>query len=108
MLEQGLGFNIGPARFGGSGTTVNVAHYGLNFPTRTRGGASQRHVVDMGDVELNGGFILPSGQSGLPFDKHYRDQFELWLTGGLWRIPLQAANVEAAAEYRMALEPERP
>ena len=29
-------------------------------------GASQRHVVDMADVDGSGGFILPTGQSGIP------------------------------------------
>jgi penicillin amidase len=104
-LNRGLNLNIGPAPHGGSATTVNVSHYGNSFPTTTTAGASQRHVVDMGDVDGAGGFILPGGESGLPFDPHYRDQFAMWQTGGLWKIPLERASVEKRVAHKMLLEP---
>jgi penicillin amidase len=82
-----------------------VSHYGNSFPATTTAGASQRHVVDMGDVDGSGGFILPSGESGLPFDPHYRDQFDMWQNGGLWKIPLERSNVDRRVAHKMLLEP---
>jgi penicillin amidase len=108
-LERMLGLNVGPAAAGGSPTTVNVSHYnGPAFPVLAAYGPSQRHVVDMADVDGAGGFILPTGQSGLPFDEHYRDQWDRWLHGGLWRIPLASEAAEARAVQRLRLRPAEP
>lgn len=107
ILDRLLGLNIGPAPFGGSPTTVNVAHDTSThrYPVTVVAGASQRHVVDMGDVDGSGGFILPTGQSGVPTSRHYRDQFERWRTGGLWLVPLDRAKAEARVVHRMTLIP---
>jgi penicillin amidase len=107
VLERLLGLHVGPAPIGGSATTVNVANRsGAGYPRRVTHGASQRHVVDMGDIDGAGGFILPTGQSGLPFSRQYRDQFERWRSGGLWLIPLDREKARARSVYRMTLRPE--
>ncbi len=107
ILDRILGLNIGPAPLGGSPTTVNVAHRRVNrgYPATVWAGASQRHVVDMADVDGSGGFILPTGQSGVPTSPHYRDHFERWRTGGLWLVPLDRTKAEARTVYRMTLRP---
>jgi penicillin G amidase len=107
-LERIFGLNIGPFPSPGSGHTVNVAGWGARRPPfRTGHGASQRHVVDMGDVDGAGGFILPGGQSGIPFSPHYADQMPLWRDGRLWRIPLDRRAAEARTVARMTLRAER-
>ena len=107
-LERVFGLNLGPYPSPGSGYTVNVAGWGGREPPfRTGHGASQRHVVDMADVDGVGGFVLPGGQSGVPFSAHYRDQMPLWREGRLWRIPLDRAAAEARAVARMTLRPAR-
>ncbi|MET0396294.1 MAG: penicillin acylase family protein [Longimicrobiaceae bacterium] len=107
-LDRALGLNIGPFPNRGSPYTVNVAGYGGQRPPFVNGyGPSQRHVVDMGDVDGAGGFVIPTGQSGLPFSPHYRDQTEMWREGRLWPIPLDRAKAEARAVHRMTLRPER-
>ncbi|HUF14152.1 MAG TPA: penicillin acylase family protein, partial [Longimicrobiales bacterium] len=68
-------------------------------------GPSQRHVVDMADVDGSGGFILPAGQSGIPTSRHYRDQHRAWVEGGLWRIPLDSARAEARRANVTTLRP---
>ncbi|MBI4545778.1 MAG: penicillin acylase family protein [Gemmatimonadetes bacterium] len=108
---RGLGrfFNVGPVPQGGSPTTVNVSHYdGSRFPVRASYGPSQRHVVDMADVDGAGGFLIPTGQSGLPFSRHYRDQFARWRQGGLWRIPLEREQARSRVVQRLVLEPLKP
>jgi penicillin amidase len=104
-LARALDLNIGPFPNSGSPNTVNVASYGNRLPFTNTHGASQRHVVDMGDLDGTGGFVIPTGQSGLPFSKHYRDQTPLWRTGRLWLIPLERAKAEARVVHRMTLHP---
>ncbi|HEX6938539.1 MAG TPA: penicillin acylase family protein [Longimicrobiales bacterium] len=107
LLDRLLGLNIGPAPAAGSPTTVNVAYHtdGRGYPAQVTAGPSQRHVVDMADVDGSGGFILPTGQAGIPTSPHYRDQFERWRRGGLWRVPLDRAQADARTVYRMTLLP---
>lgn len=103
-VEKLLDLNVGPQPHQGAPTTVNVAQYLADrVPIRTSYGASQRHVVDMADVDGSGGFILPTGQSGLPASPHYKDMFDRWRNGGLWLIPLDRARAEARAVHRMRI-----
>jgi penicillin amidase len=105
-LERILGLNIGPFPSAGATHTVNVAGWGGREPPfRVGHGASQRHVVDMADVDGAGGFVLPGGQSGVPFSRHYADQMPLWRDGRLWRIPLDRDAAAARAVARMTLRP---
>src|SRR5690606_10263248 len=107
LLDRSPGLNLGPSPIGGSANTVNVAHHaGGAFPVSVPGGGSRRRLVDMGDLDGAGGFIIPSGQSGLRFSPHYGDQFERWLEGGLWLIPLDRSRVAERVKHRMILEPE--
>ncbi len=105
-LDRGLRLNIGPFPNGGSGNTVKVAGYGgLQPPFVNKYGPSQRHVVDMADVDGDGGFVIPTGQSGVPTSRHYRDQTPLWRTGRLWRIPLDRGRAQARRVSRLVLRP---
>jgi penicillin amidase len=106
VLDRALGLNIGPFPNGGSGNTVKVAGYGGRTPPFVnRYGPSQRHVVDMADVDGQGGFVIPTGQSGIPTSRHYSDQTPMWRTGRLWRIPLDRGAAEARRVSRMTLRP---
>lgn len=105
LLQRILSLNVGPAPLGGSPTTVNVAAKPEGeYPRRVKHGASQRHLVDLG-AGGTGSYILPTGQSGVPFSRHYRDQFERWLEGGLWEIPLDRESAAARRVHRLTLVP---
>lgn len=105
LLERTLRLDVGGVAHAGTPATVNVAQWPRGpFPKTTTYGPSQRHVVDMGAVD-EGGFILPTGQSGLPFSRHYRDQFPVWREGGLWAVPLARPIAEARAVRRLELIP---
>lgn len=113
LLEDVLHLNVGPAPRGGSATTVNAAEShpsrGKNgLPLISSYGPSMRQVVDLGNVNGAGGFILGTGQSGIPFSPHYRDQFQRWLHGGLWRVPVDSAAADARILQHMTLEPQTP
>lgn len=106
-VESLLAVNVGDVPHGGSRTTVNVASYtGRGADKVSAYGPSQRHVVDLADVDGAGGFILPTGQSGNPMSEHYADQFGRWRDGGLWRIPLGRDAADARAVRRLRLVPE--
>ncbi|KAG1648085.1 hypothetical protein GQR58_030101 [Nymphon striatum] len=45
---------------------------------KVTGGPSTRRVIDFSDIE-NSMSIIPTGQSGNPFSKHYQDQAEMFL-----------------------------
>lgn len=106
VLNRSLRLNIGPFPNGGSGNTVKVAGYGGRTPPFVNAyGPSQRHVVDMADIDGQGGFVIPTGESGVPTSRHYRDQTEMWRTGRLWLIPLDRARAESRRVSRMVLTP---
>ncbi|HEX6558569.1 MAG TPA: penicillin acylase family protein, partial [Longimicrobiales bacterium] len=105
-LEKVFNLNVGPAPHRGSPTTVNVAQYVVHgYPIRTSYGPSERHVVDMADIDGAGGFILPAGESGLPNSEHYADMFGRWRNGGLWVIPLDREGANRRIVHRMIIKP---
>jgi penicillin amidase len=78
ILKPLLG--IGPLPAAGDGTTINLGFYRHSNPYTQTVGASLRFVVEMSKPP-NSSFILPSGQSGHRFSRHYADQTERWLLG---------------------------
>jgi len=105
-LDRAFGLNVGPFPSPGSSNTVNALGLGRKQAPYDNGyGPSQRHVVDMARVDDEGGFIIPTGQSGIPTSRHYRDQTPLWREGRLWRIPLDRRKAEARTVARLTLRP---
>jgi penicillin amidase len=102
VLGSLAGFNIGPLALGGGYQTVNVCPSNEFVPPfHCTEGPSMRHVVDFGDVDGAGGFILPAGQSGNPRSRHYRDQTDRWIKGELWIIPVDVRRVHATDTLRL-------
>ncbi|MGH7699775.1 MAG: penicillin acylase family protein [Gemmatimonadales bacterium] len=109
LLGRLLGFRIGPVPAAGSNYTVNNATSTADEPPFVSSyGPSMRHVVDLGDVDGGGGFILPTGQSGHPLSRHYRDQTERWLRGELWVLPLDVAKIRAIDTLVLVPETQPP
>jgi penicillin amidase len=105
-LDRAFRLNIGPFPSAGAYYTVSVSGWSGRTPPFTNAyGSSQRHVVDMADPDGSGGFVIPTGESGIPFSIHYRDQTPLWREGRLWLIPLDRGRAEARAVGRMTLRP---
>lgn len=111
-LDRILGLHVGPHPHMGSPTTVNVAHYAFrvpatDFPFTTTAGPSMRHVADMGNLDGAGGFVIGTGQSGIPFARHYDDQRPLWSGGALVPVPLSREAVQRRTTRTLILEPQR-
>lgn len=105
ILRRLFGFGRSGVLRAGGPETVNVASYGSDFTVTY--GPSQRHVVDLADVDGSGGFILPGGQSGYPGSPHALDQLPRWETGELVLLPIGRDAIEARTVYRLTLTPGR-
>lgn len=96
-------FDVGSIPTGGSGTTVNAAHYFADDFKLTIG-ASFRMVVDVGEWD-NSVCVNVPGQSGDPRSPHYRDLIEPWRDGAYVPMLYTRAAVEQHAEQRLLLLP---
>ena len=57
-----------------------------------KAGPSTRRVIDFSDIE-NSMSILPTGQSGNPFSKHYNDQAEMYNSGKFRKMKLNKEEI---------------
>ncbi|TRX21137.1 penicillin acylase family protein [Flavobacterium franklandianum] len=87
-------FNVGPFEVPGSTEVINNLFF--NFTNageyQVKGGPSTRRVIDFSDIE-NSMSILPTGQSGNPFSKHYNDQAEMYNTGKFRKMKLNKEEI---------------
>jgi penicillin amidase len=87
-------FNVGPFASPGSNEVINNLFFGYNNEGRyyVKGGPSTRRIVDFSDIE-NSWSILPTGQSGNPFSKHYDDQAEMYNAGKFRKMKLNKDEI---------------
>jgi penicillin amidase len=97
--------SVGPLEVRGGASTPAASTYRADSFDAISG-ASFRMDLDVGawdnSVAING-----AGQSGDPFDPHYRDLFPLWAGGGFVPLLFSRPAVEAATERVIALTPGR-
>jgi penicillin G amidase len=87
-------YDIPPVeRHGGSGFVAAV-------------GATFREIIDLGDLDASVATNLP-GQSGQPFSPFYANLVESYGRGEYFPMAYSRQAVEAAAAYRLVLEPGR-
>jgi penicillin amidase len=87
-------FNVGPFASPGSNEVINNLFFGLNKEGKyyVKGGPSTRRIVDFSDIE-NSWSILPTGQSGNPFSKHYHDQAVMYNEGKFRKMKLNKEEI---------------
>lgn len=87
-------FNVGPFASPGSNEVINNLFFGLTNEGKyyVKGGPSTRRIVDFSDIE-NSFSILPTGQSGNPFSKHYKDQAVLYNEGKFRKMKLNKDEI---------------
>jgi penicillin amidase len=75
-------FNIGPFEVDGANEVLNNLQCPIDSTGvySVKGGPSTRRIIDFSNIE-NSRAILPTGQSGNPFSKHYKDQAEKYVKG---------------------------
>jgi penicillin G amidase len=87
-------FSIGPYPYPGASTALMSGEYSLTAPFAVSVGASYRQIFSFADSVAHLA-VLPSGQSGQVYQKHYDDQTPLWLHGAyrtVLRSPQQSWN----------------
>jgi len=107
-------FSIGPFPYGGGSTAMTSGEYSFNEalepgemgkPFGVTVGSSFRHIVDMSKPHEYR-MVLPSGQSGQVFNKHYDDQTPLYLNGA-YRTSRSDDESAANMEEQLTLRPIR-
>ncbi len=99
-------FNVGPFPVNGTREVIN----NMAFPYTEEGdnkvssGPSTRRVIDFSDVE-NSMSILPTGQSGNPFSKHYKDQAEMFVKGEFRKMMMNETEIKENSEAVLRLVP---
>lgn len=92
--------DLGPVEINGSPLTVRQART-PNLGNRVQLGPSMRFIADPADWDRST-LTLVAGESGLPFNPHYRDQFAAYLAGR--GLPLWFSPAAVAAHAAHALE----
>ncbi|MCH7859691.1 MAG: penicillin acylase family protein, partial [Candidatus Marinimicrobia bacterium] len=104
FLNAWLDLNVGTFPAPGSDRTVNAINYRPHEGFASNWGPSQRSIVDLADPD-NSRMVLPTGQSGNPFSRHYRDQAELYNAGRYRPVDFTREAVERAAVSTLILQP---
>ena len=102
-------FNVGTFEADGSSMVIN----NLKFPSngtgiyKVKAGPSTRRVVDFSDVENNSWSILPTGNSGNPFSKHYADQAEMFINNEYRKMLMNKEEIQSTSPDLLILKPTR-
>ena len=114
-------FDSGPTAVDGADGAVNASYYQLrraypdpedpDFEPLGMDGLftvtnlpSYRLAMDMSDLD-GARIVITTGQSGLPFDRHYADQIGPWINGTTLPLPFTPAAIDAATVATLTLEP---
>jgi penicillin amidase len=105
--HEGLKDILSTHRRGVGGTTASITvgnnTSGPSFPYTTTVSANYRQVVDLQTQEIY--LINSSGQSGHPGSPHYKDHFDDWVDGCLYKVSMERQEIEARAEAVLKLVP---
>ena len=87
-------FNVGPFPIKGAKEVIDNRGYDYNETGlyNVNAGPSTRRIIDFSDIE-NSISILPTGQSGNPFSKHYKDQAAMYNKGEFRKMKLNKEEI---------------
>ncbi len=94
----------GPFPVPGGNVTINAHYWNRREPYSVTSIPALRFVADVGDWD-SAVLVLPVGQSGRPWSRHYSDQLSSWLNLGHDRLPFSREAVEAATLATLELAP---
>jgi penicillin amidase len=113
-LNRLFGFHVGPYPGAGGPYTVrpddparwrSLDSSSWELPIVSEYGPSERFIAHLVPGRARGYFLLPTGQSGNPLSRHYRDMLDRWAEGRLIEVPLEPDSARAAAVSSLQLEP---
>lgn len=87
-------FNVGPFPINGAREVINNRGYDYSNTGlyKVNAGPSTRRIIDFSDIE-NSISILPTGQSGNPLSKHYKDQAEMFNKGEFRKMKMNKKEI---------------
>jgi penicillin amidase len=98
--------NVGPLPVAGGEEVINKQAFwldnGVNYPVKS--GPAMRILIDFADIE-NSLSVLPTGQSGNPFSKHYDDQAQLFVDGKWRKQRMNKADIEQHTALKITFKP---
>jgi penicillin amidase len=94
----------GPYAAAGSNVTINAHYWDKQDPFAVTSIPAMRFVTDVGNWD-DTVLVLPVGQSGRPWSRHYSNQISSWLNVEAVRFPFSREAVDAAAVARLDLVP---
>jgi penicillin amidase len=97
-------FNRGPFPVDSGRGMVNAQVWRDSEPAAVVHHASERMIVDLSELDASQS-VIPTGNSGHPYNKHYDDQMPLYLTGQYHPMLFSRDAVEAAAVEHLVLQP---
>lgn len=99
-------FNVGPFPVNGTREVINNMAFGYTESGKyaVGSGPSTRRVIDFSDIE-NSMSILPTGQSGNPFSRHYNDQAKMYINGEFRKMMLNKDEIIEKAATKLVLSP---
>jgi len=98
-------FNVGPFPMKGAREVIDNRGYEYNNSGlyKITKGPSTRRIIDFSDIE-NSMSILPTGQSGNPFSKHYTDQVEMYNNGDFRKMKLNKNEI-ISSSTKLTIKP---
>jgi len=115
-LQRLFGFNLGPYPSPGGPNTVRPDDYrkwsaldstSWSPPWLAEYGPSERYVAHVGPEGPEAWFLIPTGQSGNPFSRNYRDLNVRWRAGDLVPVPLDRERFVRRAVRQIRIVPAR-
>jgi penicillin amidase len=94
----------GPFAVGGGNVTVNAQYWNGGAPFAVTSIPALRFVTEVGNWDETI-LVLPVGQSGRPWSRHYSDQISSWTNLETVRFPFSREAVDAATAARLELLP---
>ncbi|WP_422351727.1 penicillin acylase family protein [Flagellimonas sp.] len=99
-------FNVGPFPVNGTREVINNMNFtydGTGFH-KVNVGPSTRRIVDFSDID-NSMSILPTGQSGNPFSRHYEDQAEMFVDGKFRKMMMNKEEIQNNSPSLLVFHP---
>lgn len=96
--------NRGPFPADGGSDLVNANSWSWSKPAAVTAHPSMRMILDLSNFDLSRA-IIPTGQSGHPYNKHYDDQMQQWLNGEFNPMIFSREAIDAATVDHLILQP---
>ena len=98
-------FNRGPWQMPGGSSIVNANGWDASHGYQVTTAPSMRMVVDLGDLDASR-WVNQSGNSGHPYDDHYVDQADAWVSNETYPWPFSQKAVRKGSGDELTLTPD--